>query len=468
MEHREVLLLQWPGESELGKDLRRIIESSPEREFNLWVHTCKTLNDSDELSRLIKDRTPLVILFALPRTPEVSLDSIFQTLGPAALYASLVIAMDAAQQEELAELMRPGVVDFLVAPLREAEVLLRVRRALNRAGQGQKTERSLTDRFGLQQLIGKCPAFLAATGKILAVAKSDISVLIAGETGTGKEMVGRAIHYLSPRAGKPFVPVNCGAIPVELLENELFGHERGAFTGASGSRNGLIQEAEKGTLFLDEIDCLPLLAQVKLLRFLQEKEYRALGSTKAIKGDVRILAASNANLEEAVANGMMRRDLYYRLNVVPIVLPPLRERRDDILLLAHHFLAEYAARLNTYVSEFSPEAQRKLLLYSWPGNVRELQHVIERVVVLCTERIIQASDIVFPGDNDRLGQESFQEMKARVISQFEATYIQNLLTAYQGNISQAARAAQKERRTFWALIRKYKIDVNKFRPQPTQ
>ncbi|MEN3329681.1 MAG: two-component system, NtrC family, response regulator GlrR [Acidobacteriota bacterium] len=466
MEQREVLLLQFQGEGHLGKDLRRIIESCPNRDFSLLVHTCHSLDGTDdELSQVVADPKPLVILFALPRNPEVSLDSIFQALGPAALSASLVIAMDAGQEEELADLMRPGVVDFLVAPLRDAEVVVRIRRALNRAAQERKTEQALTGRFGLQQLIGKSPAFLAATGKIPAVAKSDISVLVAGETGTGKEMVGRAIHYLSPRAGKPFVPVNCGAIPVELLENELFGHERGAFTGASGSRSGLIQEAEKGTLFLDEIDCLPLLAQVKLLRFLQDKEYRALGSTKAITGDVRIIAASNANLEDAMAAGTLRRDLYYRLNVVPIVLPPLRERTEDVLLLAHHFLAEYAARLNSYVSEFSHEAQRKLLLYSWPGNVRELQHVVERLVVLCTEKTIQASHLVFPDEDDRLGQMSFQAMKAKVICQFETTYIQNLLTAYHGNISQAAQAAQKERRTFWQLVRKHNIDVRKFRGQ---
>ena len=464
MEQRELLLLQFPGQGSLGQDLHRIIESTPHREFSFFVHT---LTDTHEASRIITERMPLIILFALPRTPEVSLDSIFQALGPAALFTPLVIAMDSSQQEELADLMRPGIIDFLMAPLRDAEVLIRIRRALNRASQEQKTEQSLTEKFGLQQLIGRSPAFLAATGKILTVAKSDISVLITGETGTGKEVVGRAIHYLSPRAGKPFVPVNCGAIPIELLENELFGHERGAFTGASGSRNGLIQEAEKGTLFLDEIDCLPLLAQVKLLRFLQDREYRALGSTKAVKGDVRVLAATNANLEDAVTAGTLRRDLYYRLNVVPIVLPPLRERGPDILLLAHHFLAEYAARLNSYVAEISPEAQRKLLLYSWPGNVRELQHVIERGVVLCTERTIQSSDIAFPGEHDQLGQMSFQEMKTRVISQFESTYIQNLLTAYQGNISQAAQAAQKERRTFWGLVRKHNIDVTRFRPQPT-
>jgi two-component system, NtrC family, response regulator GlrR len=205
------------------------------------------------------------------------------------------------------------------------------------------------------------------------------------------------------------------------------------------------------------------LAQVKVLRFLQDKEYRPLGSTKAIKGDVRIIAASNVNLQEAVDAGTLRRDLYYRLNVVPLVLPPLRDRSKDILLLARHFLAEYATRFNSPALNFSADAERKLMLYSWPGNVRELEHVIERVVVLCTEKTIQESHIVFPGESDHLAQLSFQEMKASVISQFETNYIQNLLIAYKGNISRAAQAAQKERRTFWQLLRKHKIDVQKFK-----
>src|SRR5689334_18609974 len=213
--------------------------------------------------------------------------------------------------------------------------------------QEQRTEQALTEKLGLQQLIGQSEVFVAETSKIPLIARSDISVLIAGETGTGKEMVGRAIHYLSSRAGKPFVPINCGAIPVELMENELFGHDRGAFTGASGSRNGLIQEAEQGTLFFDEVNCLPLQAQVKLLRFLQSREYRPLGSTKSLTGDVRIIAASNANLEAEVKAGTLRRDLYYRLNVVPLVLPPLRERSSDIIILARHFLAQYSKKLNS-------------------------------------------------------------------------------------------------------------------------
>lgn len=469
MEQREVLLLQFEGEGHLGSTLRRIIESSPNRDFRLVVHTCQGFSANEELSQIIGKQKPSLILLALPRVPLSRLDPLLQTLGLWVPSAPLVVVIDGAHEEEdeLTELIRPGITDFIIPPLRDTEVLLRIRRLLCQVPREQelKTRQALTEKFALQQLIGSSPALLAETNKIPVVAKFDISVLITGETGTGKEMVGRAIHYLSPRAGKPFIPVNCGAIPVDLLENELFGHERGAFTGAAGSRNGLIKEAEKGTLFLDEVDSLPLLAQVKLLRFLQDKEYRPLGSTKMIKGDVRIIAASNASLEEAVAAGTLRRDLYYRLNVVPIVLPPLRERTQDILLLAQHFLAEYAAKLNSPAAEFSPAAQRKLMLHIWPGNVRELQHMIERVVVLRTQKVIQESHIVFSGEDDRVGQMSFQEMKAKVVSQFEATYIENLLAACRGNVSQAAQAARKERRTFWQLVRKHNIDVLKFRPR---
>jgi two-component system response regulator GlrR len=210
------------------------------------------------------------------------------------------------------------------------------------------------------------------------------------------------------------------------------------------------------------VNCMPLLAQVKLLRFLQSKEYRRLGSTKALNGDVRIISASNADLDHELAAGTLRRDLYYRLNVVPIVLPPLRARGNDIVLLARHFLTQYAAKLNTPVVDFSPEAERKLLLYSWPGNVRELEHVIERMLILCDEKIIREEHIVLPSDVNP-SQMSFQEMKANVISQFEMTYIQSLLSVYKGNITRAAQAAQKERRTFWELVRKHNIDVQQFK-----
>jgi len=463
MQKPSILVLEFETATELGQTLRRIFQSCPNPDFELACYTRDDFNGNDtELAKLILKQKPWVILLVMSRIELKSLDVLLQVLGPGSSLAPIVVVVE-AEQEELTELVQPGVADFIIPPLRDSEVLVRIRRLLNQVAQEQRTLQTLTQKLGLRQLIGQSASFLNETAKIPLIAKSDSSVLISGETGTGKEVVGRAIHYLSPRAGEPFVPVNCGAIPVELIENELFGHERGAFTGAGGSRVGLIQEAERGTLFLDEVNSLPLLAQVKLLRFLQSKEYRPLGSTKSLQGDVRIVAATNANLEAEVEAGTLRRDLYYRLNVVPIVLPPLRERSADIILLARHFLAQYAAKLNSPAVTFSPEAQRKLLLYSWPGNVRELEHVIERVAVLGTGKIVQEDQIVLPGENNHLTQLSFQEMKVKVISKFETEYIQRLLTAYRGNISQAAQAAHKERRTFWELVRKHKIDVQKFR-----
>lgn len=252
---------------------------------------------------------------------------------------------------------------------------------------------------------------------------------------------------------------NCGAIPAELVENELFGHERGAYTDAAVAKPGLIQEAEGGTLFLDEIDCLPLLAQVKLLRFLQEKEYRPLGSTKTKKTSVRVIAATNADLEEAVQQGRLRRDLYYRLNILPLVLPPLRERQGDIVLLAWHFLAKFAQELGKQVTGFSPEALRLLLAYSWPGNVRELEHVVERAVAMSEETTLndevltQLTSLRVPWHG------TFHQAKARAITQFEQVYIKDVLLAHGGNITKAAQATGKNRRAFWQLMHKHSVDA---------
>jgi transcriptional regulator with PAS, ATPase and Fis domain len=326
----------------------------------------------------------------------------------------------------------------------------------------------LKEKLGLRQLVGESPAFLEEIRKIPIVTKCDATILISGETGTGKELCARAIHYLSPRASKPFVPVNCMAIPMALLENELFGHVRGAFTGASTQQQGLIHEANGGTLFLDEIDCLPLKLQIKFLRFLQEKEYRQLGSPKMHQADVRIITATNINLEDAVRKGKFRQDLYYRLNLIPISLPPLRERREDISLLSHHFLVKYSDEFNKQVTGFSPDAIQKLLIYNWPGNVRELENVIERAIIFSEQPSIRSADIELPHQKASKCIESFKVAKARIIAQFEKSYIIGLLLTHQGNISKAAQTAQKNRRAFWQLIRKHQIDVQSFKPGQIQ
>jgi transcriptional regulator with PAS, ATPase and Fis domain len=314
------------------------------------------------------------------------------------------------------------------------------------------------------QLIGQSPIFLQQAQKIPLLASCKANVLIVGETGTGKELYARAIHYGSARAGMPFMPVNCGAIPSELVENELFGHMRGAYTSASSLQVGLIEEANGGTLFLDEIDCLPVHAQVKLLRFLQEKEYRPLGSPKIKQADVRVVAASNVNLEEAVDMGKVRKDLFYRLNIISLTLPPLRDRCEDIPLLARYFLAKYSREFDSQVEDFADEAMSMLMVYSWPGNVRELEHAVERAVVMCNKPLIQAADIVLSNRALATKRESLREAKAKEIARFEKNYIQGVLSACRGNITRAAQISQKNRRAFWQLIQKYRIDVNRFRP----
>jgi transcriptional regulator with PAS, ATPase and Fis domain len=335
-------------------------------------------------------------------------------------------------------------------------------RLLRLVGQSREHETALHDlkiKLGLGQLIGQSPAFLAAIGKVPTIARCEATVLISGETGTGKEVCARAIHYLSVRSAKPFIAVNCGAIPAELIENELFGHERGAYTDAGSSQRGMITEAEGGTLFLDEIDCLPLLAQVKLLRFLQEKEFRPLGSTKTIKASVRVITATNANLEEAIIQGKLRRDFYYRINILPLILPPLRERPEDIALLARHFLEQFATEFGKPVSDFSSDVLRMLQAYTWPGNVRELEHTIERAVALTDDTILSAADVSLSSVSPPIPYESFRAAKDRAVALFEKDYLTDILSAHRGNITKAAQAAGKNRRAFWQLLRKHGINT---------
>jgi two-component system, NtrC family, response regulator GlrR len=372
----------------------------------------------------------------------------------------VVVLAETGEADETLEWLRREADDFMGAPLKADDVRARVRQILEQLPRRGQQIQTLKEKLGTKLIVGNSPAFFKEISKIPLLAKCNASVLISGETGTGKEVCARAIHYLSPRANKPFIPLNCGAIPTELVENELFGHERGAFTGAGESQVGLIQEADGGTLFLDEIDSLPVLSQVKLLRFLQEREYRPLGSTKTCQADVRIIAATNSDPEEAVRAGKLRQDLYYRLNVIPLVLPPLRERREDIMPLARHFLAKYSAEFEKQLTDFSAEAVRLLVSYDWPGNVRELEHVVVRAVVLSTQTLIRDADISLPARASAALPESFQGAKSKIIAEFEKTYVERALLMNHGNISRAARAAKKSRRAFWELIRKHQIDVN--------
>lgn len=318
----------------------------------------------------------------------------------------------------------------------------------------------------LRQIVGRSPCFLKELRKLPNLATCDARVFIRGETGTGKEVFARAIHYLSARAAKPFVAVNCGALPVDLMENELFGHERGAYTGAQSGHQGMVREAEGGTLFLDEIGCLPLVAQAKLLRLVQEREYRPLGSRRTLHADVRIISATHEDLAQAVVEGRFRQDLYYRLNIIEVKLPPLRERNQDLELLAEHFLAKYSSEYGRGELVLTEAARARLYRHDWPGNVRELEHVIERAVVMCRGKAISERQVRFSDLSEPEAPESFGEAKHRAVNTFEVNYLQSMLRISRGNISRAAKLAKKNRRAFFELLRKHHIDVDHFRPHP--
>ena len=368
-------------------------------------------------------------------------------------------------EDRLLELLARGVNEFLFVPVSTAEIAARLLRIVGRHLDHQESVRRLKSTLGLRHLIGESPPFVESLNRIPLVAKCDSTVLIQGETGTGKELFARAIHYLSLRTGKPFVAINCGAIPSELVENELFGHAAAAYTSASTSRHGLIHEARGGTLFLDEIDSLSPPVQVKLLRFLQEKEYRPVGSPTVHKVDVRLLAALNSDPEQAVRTGQMRPDFFYRLNVLPLRLPPLRERHGDIPILSRHFLTKYAKRAGCVQPTLTTDALLLLSQHDWPGNVRELEHVIERALVLADgDMLLDARKIQLPFT---VVDVSLREAKRKIIATFERSYIENLLTICRGNISHAARTAKKNRRAFFELIRKHEIDVGRFRQHST-
>lgn len=463
MKRAKILIINLNPSDRLGDDLRNIIESQFDvEEVKIWQKIDSDLaatECSKELLQVIPRSNPSVVFVVQSANRLKHTRSLFHSPEIEVLTIPLLVVVDEAEPDEMIEWIRQLAADFLTKPLKRIDVLPRVWRLLDQSSESKTEFLRVKEQLGMKQLIGESETFLKEIEKLPQVAKCDASVLISGDTGTGKELCARAIHYLSPRARQSFLPVNCGAIPAELVENELFGHVSGAFTGANTARRGLIDEANGGTLFLDEIDCLPLMAQVKLLRFLQEREYRPLGATKTSKADLRVIAATNANCEAVVREGKLRQDLYYRLNVIQLKLPMLRERREDIPLLAHHFLNKYAVEFNKQISGFSPEAIRKLILYEWPGNVRELEHVIMRAIVLSTKPIICASSIAISESEAWPHPESFQEAKNRMVEQFEKTYIQGLLLSNHCNISRSAKAAQKNRRAFWELIRKHHISV---------
>jgi len=348
---------------------------------------------------------------------------------------------------------RKGVFSYLTKPVEARALMAEVDRALALAAAPGDDD---SWRSGI---VTRNPMMLRVLAEARLVAQGDAPVLLTGESGTGKELLAHAIHHASARRAGPFVALNCGALPEALLESELFGHVKGAFTGAVRDHKGLFQSSHGGTIFLDEIGDMPLGLQVKLLRVLQEREVRPVGATAAIKVDARVISATHRDLRAEQAAGRFREDLYYRLNVVSIAVPPLAERRDDIPMLANHFLAALSARYSKETRAFAPEAMSFLVAAAWKGNVRQLQNAVEKCVALCPTPIVPAALVAraLEGPSDALA--SFDEARAS----FERDYLAQLLRITEGNVTQAARLAKRNRSDFYSLLNRHELDPAAFK-----
>jgi two-component system response regulator GlrR len=463
MKKGKVFLLNLCSTKILYNKFQEVIESSSLLDIQVQ-HECGDeygfLPCSRKLTQAILHSNPDLISIILSSDYLQQAAVLFQSLRREALEIPKIAIIEQGNPKELIELLKHDFTDFITPPINEINIIPRFWRLLEQESIDDRMFEKLNWKNGSRKLIGKSCAFLEVLNRISLMAKCDATVLISGETGTGKELCAQTIHNLSIRCGKPFIPVNCGALPEHLIENELFGHVKGAYTSASDTEKGLVAEAEGGTLFLDEIDALSSSAQVKLLRFLQNREYRPLGCPKKRNADVRILAATNTDLGKKVKAELFREDLYYRLNVLSIHIPPLRERIDDIPLIATYFLNLYGRQYGHKSLCFSSAAMQKLLIYPWLGNIRELESVIQRVVLLTSLSTIQPDDIELPFSykNEKYEEESFCEAKARTIEEFERTYLTRLMISSNGNVTQAAKAARKDRRAFQRLLRKYDID----------
>ncbi|MCY2854219.1 two-component system response regulator GlrR [Klebsiella pneumoniae] len=345
-----------------------------------------------------------------------------------------------------------GVFSFLTKPVDKDALYKAIDEAL-------ELRSPATDEAWRQAIVTRSPLMLRLLEQAGMVAQSDVSVLINGQSGTGKEIVAQAIHNASPRHDKPFVAINCGALPEQLLESELFGHARGAFTGAVSNREGLFQAAEGGTLFLDEIGDMPVALQVKLLRVLQERKVRPLGSNRDIEINVRIISATHRDLPKAMARGEFREDLFYRLNVVNLKIPPLSERTEDIPLLANHLLRQSADRHKPFVRAFSSDAMKRLMAAKWPGNVRQLVNVIEQCVALTSSPVIGDALVEQALEGENTALPTFVEAR----NQFELNYLRKLLQITKGNVTHAARMAGRNRTEFYKLLSRHELDANDFK-----
>ena len=422
--------------------------------------------DGSDVMDIVRKKRPNLILLDLhlppkTETPNKGLDILYNLIEDHEVKV-IVISGDGDRRVAL-KAIDMGACDYILKPINLNELKILIKRALyvqRLEEENRYLNNELTKKYSFENIIGCSSQMKEIFSIIKKVSDTDATVLITGENGTGKELIARTIHYCSPRKKGPFQVINCGAIPEQLLESELFGYERGSFTGAYERKIGKIELADKGTLFLDEIGELSLTLQVKLLRFLQEHEIERIGGTKRLKVNVRVIAATNKDLKKAIKDGGFREDLFYRLNVIPIEIPPLREREDDIILLAKYFLDQTTKKVKKKVKGFSKSAEQALRQYSWPGNVRELKNRIERAVILCSKNFISEKDL---GLNIKRTENLLSLKQAK--SKLEKEYISKALEMSQGNITKAAKIIDVNRMVFTRLVKKYHINKEFFKMQ---
>jgi two-component system NtrC family response regulator len=421
-------------------------------------------NGREALQKIEKDYFDVVLVdYKMPE-----LDGLHTLREIRKLYPDLPVVMMTAYGtvETAVASMKEGALDYLTKPIDLDELLLILQKVIERSNLIQENKvlkAKLQERYTYPNIVYGSPKMEEVMGLVARVAPSQATILIRGDSGTGKELIANAIHYASPRSDKPLVKVSCSAIPETLLESELFGHEKGAFTGAAQRRIGRFEEAEGGTIFLDEIGDLSPGIQVKLLRILQEKEFQRLGSNQTLKTDVRVITATHQHLEEAMRKGLFREDLYYRLNVISIQLPPLRERKEDIPLLIDYFLKKYLKMNQKSISDISKEARMLLLRHSYPGNVRELENLIERAVVLCRGEIITTQDLPFhlkEEKSEKIWDTSKREKNLpESLEEIEKDLIIKALHQHQGVQTRAAESLGISERVLRYKIKKYNIKL---------
>jgi DNA-binding NtrC family response regulator len=439
----------------------------------------RTASSGKEGLEILDEFSPEVIVLDLMMPEMDGLETLDAILEIDPLAVVVMLTAHATVQSAVAAIKK-GAYDYVQKPSSPEQMDQLLERAVDHRRllqENRRLQEELQFHVG-GELVGDTPVMKKVYQQIAQVAPADTTVLIVGESGTGKELVARAIHQASPRADRPLVTVHAGAISEDLLESELFGHEKGAFTGAHQRKIGQIEVADKGTFFLDEIGDAPQKIQVKLLRVLQEKEFVRVGSTKPISVDVRFIAATHQDLQQLVQEGRFREDLYYRLNVFPVNLPPLRDRWEDIPRLARHFVKRYSRHLGRKVSDFDPAALAAVQNYRFPGNVRELENGIERAVLVASGDTITLDDLphqwtqgsgTVPDPNvpfQTTGDITYKETRSRLVESFDRGYLTNLLKQHRGNVTHCARAAGLDRSNFQKLLRKYQISAAEFRKPP--